>query len=344
MYVSAPAGTPGRKLTDGPADAQPAPSPDLTKVAFVRDSAPGGGELWVLDLSPELTAVGQPRRLVDRATLPRGNSKATPAIGSPRWSPAGDRVAFVANPTDGAVDGGYLLVAAADTGALVPGDQTSFAASWFAWSPDGGHLAWLNERSDVRPTNVNTLAVGGASTPVVTGTNAFAVAYGRDGQTLVFANGDTAAVGDEDNPFTVRDGGIYSVPASGGGATPTSRYSKRGSYFSDLAVLGSGAIAFVTQENARGGPQPKTIQVLDQGASAPRTVVTDVGDAVSCRETANGSGWCNPAQEPAWSASDLVAYVDSSPERFLVVTDADNRDPHRVDAGVETFGWAPAGR
>jgi hypothetical protein len=59
-YVSDPAGTPGRKLTDGPGDFQPAPSPDGRRLAFVRKvphSGPmspcTGGELWVLDLAAD---------------------------------------------------------------------------------------------------------------------------------------------------------------------------------------------------------------------------------------------------------------------------------------------------
>ncbi|MEK1151820.1 hypothetical protein OSI87_19445, partial [Mycobacterium ulcerans] len=39
LYVSDPAGTPGRKLTDGPADTQPAPSPDGTRVAYVHKNS-----------------------------------------------------------------------------------------------------------------------------------------------------------------------------------------------------------------------------------------------------------------------------------------------------------------
>ncbi|MFZ1177341.1 MAG: hypothetical protein WAO15_13950 [Mycobacterium sp.] len=72
LYVSDPAGTPGRKLTDGPADTQPAPSPDGTHVAYIHKAniADDGGELWVLDLSPERSAVSAPRRLVDPAALP----------------------------------------------------------------------------------------------------------------------------------------------------------------------------------------------------------------------------------------------------------------------------------
>ncbi|MGV7608795.1 hypothetical protein PJN30_29860, partial [Mycobacterium kansasii] len=39
LYVSDPAGTPGRKLTDGPADTEPAPSPDLAHVAYIHKAA-----------------------------------------------------------------------------------------------------------------------------------------------------------------------------------------------------------------------------------------------------------------------------------------------------------------
>ncbi|WP_238559571.1 TolB family protein [Mycobacterium liflandii] len=71
LYVSDPAGTPGRKLTDGPADTQPAPSPDGTRVAYVHKNSASdyGGELWVLDLAEDAPA-GAPHRLVDPAALP----------------------------------------------------------------------------------------------------------------------------------------------------------------------------------------------------------------------------------------------------------------------------------
>jgi len=57
-----------------------------------------------------------------------------------------------------------------------------------------------------------------------------------------------------------------------------------------------------------------------------RTTVTDIAPAV---------------EGPAWGAGAFVAYVDTSPESALVVTDLDNRSPERVDTGVDTFAWAP---
>ncbi|HTY26880.1 MAG TPA: hypothetical protein VMD51_01880 [Mycobacterium sp.] len=332
LYVSEPAGTPGRKLTDGPGDTQPAPSPDLSHVAFVRKVTADdyGGELWVLDLSPQLEPTGPPRRLVDPAALPRGSGDLAPMVALPRWSPTGQQVAFVDNPTGGAVGGGVLLVAAADNGVLAPRRPQPPATAWvpfagpaFTWAPDGSHIVWLNERSDVRPVDVNVLAVGADSAPVVTGTNAFSVAYAKDGKTILFSNGE--APPDSYSPkFAVRAGGIYSVAADVAAPTPpTPLFTRQGGYYSDLAALGSGAVAFTAVGPAESS---KAIQVLDKGSKQPRTTVTDVAAA---------------APSPAWGTGDFVAYLDTSPESALVVTDLDNRNPKRVDTGVDAFAWAP---
>ena len=192
LYVSDPAGTPGRKLTDGPADTQPAPSPDGTHVAYVHkaNASDHGGELWVLDLSPERAPVGAPQRLVDPAALPQNSGNTPGQIVSPRWSPTGNQVAFLLDLTSGMVGGGLLLVAAADTGAVVASPQRLFAADEYAWAPDGEHITWVGGRSDVSPVDVSVLTVGGASMPVAKDTNSFSVTYGNRGETILFANGD----------------------------------------------------------------------------------------------------------------------------------------------------------
>lgn len=356
LYVSAPAGTPGRQLTAGSVDTQPAPSPDQSHVAFVRKTTASdyGGELWVLGLSPQLAPAGPPRRLVDPAALPHGTGGIPAMVASPRWSPTGQQVAFVDNPTGGAVDGGVLLVAAADTGAVQPRQQppaaawAPFAESAFAWAPDGSHIVWLNERSDVGPVDVNVLAaVGGGSTPVATGTNASSVTYGDGGSTIVFTNGDTTdPVMFPKNPFAVRTGGIYSVaaPAESGAtpATPTPLFIRSGLYYGDIAALGSGAVAFTTQAVTRGGASsPKTIQILDKGSSLPRTTITDVGTGLNCQKSPRGQGSCRVTQGPVWGPGDVVAYLDTSSQSALVVTDLDNRSPRRVDTGVDSFAWSP---
>ncbi|MFN8033679.1 MAG: hypothetical protein U0Q47_10325 [Mycobacterium sp.] len=345
LYVSDPAGTPGRKLTDGPVDAQPAPSPDLSHVAFVRKTNPSddGGELWVLDLSPQLTPVGPPRRLVnpadvDPSSIARGW---TPRVGFPRWSPAGDRIAFLwTTPTPA----GSLLTAAAHTGAVLIPQQPVWADYHYAWAPDGSHIAWIAGRGNPGPATVNVLAVGGTSTPVATGTNASSVTYAKDGQTILFTNGDASDLNPAAFPgFTLRASGVYSAAvAAETGATPpapTPLFTKKGWRYGDITALDSGAMAFTAQEDRLGDPSSTVIQVLDKGSSLPRTTVTDVEYKPICHET-----YCDAVQSPAWGAGDFVAYLDSSPERALVVTDPDNRNPNRIDTDVDTFAWAPPSR
>ena len=323
LYVSDPAGTPGRKLTDGPADTQPAPSPDVAHVAYVHkaNASDYGGELWVLDLSPQRAPVGAPRRLVDPAALPR-KLDAPSQIVSPRWSPAGKQVAFL----ESGEGGGLLLVADADTGAVVPPQQQLFADD-YAWSPDARHIAWIGGRSDVSPVDVNALAVGAASTPVAKDTDAFSVTYGNRGQSILFANGDTSDPALAEIPFAIRDGGIYTADTPGGApanppAPPTSLFAGRASY-GDVAALASGAVAF-TEWSADGSS--KSIQVLDTGSSLARTKIANVAT--------DGPG-------PAWGTGDIVAYLDTSPEKPLVVTDVENRTPTQVDTGVDAFAWPP---
>lgn len=325
LYVSRPAGEPGRKLTTGPADTQPAPSPDLAHVAFVRKAKPDdyGGELWMLDLSPELQPVGAPRRLMDPAQLPREGDEGPSRIYGPRWSPTGQQLAFVEITAGGMVNGGRLRVAAADSGAPVPARQPPFAESDFAWSPDGRRIVWVNARSDVRPVDVNVLEVGGASMPVAKDTNAFSVTFDKGGKTILFATGDAAGPDFTTIPFAIRTGGIYSVPSDKAAAQPTIVFTQQGSNYSDVAALGSGTVAF-TRPGAQNSS--KEIQVLEETDYMPRTTVTDV-DAT--------------AQGPAWGAGNFVAYLDTSPEKALVVTGFDNKTPKRVDSGVDTFAWAP---
>ncbi len=329
LYVSDPAGTPGRKLTDGPADTQPAPSPDGAHVAYVHkaNASDYGGELWVVDLLPERAPVGAPRRLVDPARLPPAFGNTPGQIVSPRWSPTGKQVAFLQNVSSGAVAGGLLRVAAADTGAVLPSRQQLFASEKYAWAPDGRHIAWTQARSDVSPVDVNVLEVGAASTPVAKDTNAFSVTYDNRGQTILFANGDASGEAFAGIPFAILEGGIYSVVTPGGApanppAPPTSLFTGKAPY-GDVAALTSGAIAFTERSEAGSS---KSIQVLDARSSLPRTKIANVA--------ADSPG-------PVWGAGDVVAYLDMSPGRPLVVTDVENRTPKQVDTGVDTFAWPP---
>lgn len=312
IYVSDPAGTPARKLTDGPVDTEPAPSPDGKRVAYIHkvDSADPGGELWVLD-----RASGAARRLVDPASLmPRFQGDDHPQIGRPKWSPTGDRVAFLKATFAG---GGFLMTAATDTGAVLAPPQPLFSAYDYAWSPDGKHIVWAQGRSDVRPTDVNVLTVGGTSTPVADDTNAFSVGYAADGRSVLFANGDTTEIPVDSASFGFRQGGIYSVEAP---APPQSLVTGK-AYYSDVQALPSGEVAFTESSQ---DSRIKDILVLGADRTQ-RKIAETPGDA----------------PPPAW-VGDTVAYVGTAgkeSDRPLLVR-SDDGATGSIDTGVDAFAWA----
>ena len=316
LYVSDPAGTPGRKLTDGPIDTQPAPSPDGKRVAYIRqsDGTQPGGELWVLDV-----VSGAARRLVDPAGLTPRFGADDPQVDSPRWSPSGDRIAFLKSTQ---VGGGFLQTAAADTGAVAAPPKPMFAVRDYAWSADGRQIAWVGGRSDVRPNDVNVYAVGGSSASVVTGANAFAAAFTEDGSVL-FANGQVDVPPSPYANFVLRQGGIYSVTPP---AKPQPLLSGP-EFYKDVAALASGAVGFTeASADPRSQSSVRTVRVLDKGDTTPRTVGETTG----------------LAQGPVW-AGDLVAYIGTDEERPLLIGPTEsggNAVTDEVDAGVDSFAWA----
>ena len=317
IYVSDPAGTPSRKLTDGPADTDPAPSPDGTRVAFVHKGsrADGGGELWVMDLSGGSAPAGAPRRLVDPAALVptfSGDDPSKSALDSPRWSPAGNRIAFLKS----AAGGGFLLTAAADTGAITAPRQPLFADEHYAWSPDGVQIAWTGGRSDVSPVNVNVWTVGESSTVLVVGTNATSVDFDVDRRAVLFTNGEATGPAFAETPFKFRAGGIFAYEPPP--APPRPLFSGTGSY-DNVAALWRGAVGF-TQWSA--DQKTKSIQVVKPG-SAPHNVADTRGDA--------------PA--PQW-VGDTVAYVGTADDRPLLITTVESKnEPQRIDVGADAFAW-----
>ncbi|MCB0932978.1 MAG: PD40 domain-containing protein [Mycobacterium sp.] len=315
IYVSAPVGAPGRKLTDGPTDTDPAPSPDGGRLAYVHkaDPADAGGELWVLDVSS-----GAAKRLVDPAALVPKFEGDRPQAGSPQWSPAGDRIAFLKAGTGG---GGFLLTADASTGSVQPPATPLYADANFSWAPDGSRIAWVGGRSDVSPVDVNVLTVGGSSEAVVKDTNASSVSFGHDGRSVLFANGD--ATGDPflDIPFDMRDGGIYGVEiprteGPGGAAPKQLLFGKMP--FADVQALSSGAVGF-TEWSA--DQRTKTIQVSDTDRKTHRVAETR-GDA----------------PHPIWNDEESVAYVGTAEDRPLLVAHQEGAAT-TVAGGVEAFAW-----
>lgn len=315
IYVSDLSGAPARKLTDGPGDTQPAPSPDGRRVAYVHKtrSDAAGGELWVLDV-----ASGDKRRLVAPADLtPKFEGDDRPGVEDPRWSPAGDRIAFLKSSMGG---GGFLLTAAADTGAVTAPPDVLFADFGYAWSPDGKRIAWAGGRSDVSPVDINVLTVGGTSTPVARDTNTFSVSYAADGHTVLFTNGDAHGSDFAAIPFAMRDGGVFAVDPP---AQPKSLFSGgvsgTGSY-ADVSGLPSGAVAFT-----QWSPDWRMKTIVTVGADGVRTTIAETpGDA----------------PRPAWATDGVVAYLGTGDGHPLLVSR--NGLVTTVDPGeglVDAFAW-----
>lgn len=307
IYLSDPAGAPARKITEGPGDTDPAPSPDGKRMAYVHkaNAEEPGGELRVLDI-----ATGQSRRLVDPAALVPKFDEDRPQATSPRWSPAGDRIAFLKATFGG---GGFLLTADADTGAVTAPRTTLFADFDYAWSPDGRQIAWTGGRSDVSPVDVNVYTVGESSTPVVTDTNATSVDFAADRRSVLFTNSDATGNGYTAIPFRLRAGGVYSYLPS---QRPAALYSGSGAY-ADVQALPSGAVAF-TEWSA--DQKTKAITVVENGT--PRTVADTPGGAPS----------------PTWTGTDVVAYVAPGSSRALVVKRG-GEEPTQIAVGVDAFAW-----
>lgn len=317
LYVSDPAGGVPRKLTDGPGDTDPAPSPDGRRVAYVHrnDPAEPGGELRVLDVS-----TGDSRRLVDPGALVPKFDADQPQITAPRWSPTGDRVAFLKATYGG---GGFLLTAAADSGEVSAPPEPLFADFGYAWSPDGRRIVWVGGRSDVSPVDVGEYMVGGVSRPVLRGVNATAVDYSPDGRSIVFANADATGSAFAAIPFELRGGGIYSVVP---GERPVALLSGSDavSDVSDVQALPGQAVGFAAWS---GDQRTRNIAIAENG------VCRDVGDTPG------------DAPAPVWAVESrgviALAYVGNTADRPLLVT-TDGAPPKKIGSGVEAFAWGAA--
>lgn len=164
--VVRPDGTGARTLTvDG---SSPAWSPDGQSLVFVRD-----GGVWVVDVDN-----GGSRPLI--ANVPAHDSddpaeRCTPTARSPRWSPDGNTIAFIA--TCRSFDG--VLVVGSDGGAPRTIFELEFEGDELVWSPDGRFLALSSSSGDmavITAAGVEQRRDYSSRTP----------AWSRDGGTVAF--------------------------------------------------------------------------------------------------------------------------------------------------------------
>jgi Tol biopolymer transport system component len=144
IYAIGPSGGTPAQLTEGPEiDAEPAWSPDRTKVVFTRLSS-GNVDLYVLDL-----AGGGLTRLTTHAAIDT----------SPAFSPNGERIAFASNRGSG---GNWdIYVIDVDDGEVTRLTTHSSEDLLPAWSPDGTQIAFMSKRTgngDIYRLNVSTPA------------------------------------------------------------------------------------------------------------------------------------------------------------------------------------------
>jgi dipeptidyl aminopeptidase/acylaminoacyl peptidase len=234
--------------------------------------------------------------------------------GSPRWSPSGDRIAFVA--PDGEKNG-QLFVLPMNGGEALQLTKGKDGVSQFAWSPDGASIAYAVE--DPKPE--------------LKGEDKFRTAFkvGNDDFTISEAVRPThlwliSAQGGEAKRLT---SGTWSLPSSlppGPPASPIA-WSKDGK-----------SIVIVRQETPSTGDQLiARIQVLDVASGAIRSLTGDTrleGYPKVSPDGANVAYWRN-RDNHAWEFQDLwLAPFAGGPGRDLST---------RLDVNVFGTWWTPGG-
>jgi Tol biopolymer transport system component len=182
IYLMEPDGSGVRKLTDAAAEgnvaAEPAWSPDGTRIAFVLSTPEhlgayaGDGDIYIMNADG-----------TEMIKLTNGLRDAHPA-----WSPDGTRIVFVRD------QGNSLLVMNADGGdatEIRPNGEAFPPYQWPAWSPDGTRIAFQASPSEGVDTNgVYVTDIHGNGTKVTPGSTDGYPAWSPDGATLAYAGAD----------------------------------------------------------------------------------------------------------------------------------------------------------
>ena len=278
---------------------------------------------------------------VDASAPPRPLTPADGRDGTPRWSPDGTRVAYVAHPTDERAEVRVVTVDGGDPVTLVGWDED---IDELAWSPDGSRLAFAARRRepgrsrddkerDQEPRRIERLlyrtddegwtvgrrrhvfvvpAEGGDAQPVTSGDveNGYP-AWSPDGTQLAFTSGrheswDVDLAAD-----------IFTVGAAGG--APTRRTETGPTYGHPSWRADGGAIAF-NVEDLSTAPHHGQVGVLDLATGEARLLTT----ALDRNCLPHGA-----AREPVWAGDDLLFVVEDCGNMHLYRVAADGSSAPR---------------
>jgi len=327
-------GEPAPQATPSPqaqpsAEASPAEVPG--RLAFVAGDDTGW-DVYVLDLNG-----GEPKRLTEGIISQW-----------PRWSPDGQRIAFVSLPAEEGALGtkGELTVMTADGAdpqTLGSTGRTEIYAPVLDWSPDGTKIAWETKtRSDEVDAGINTIDLStGAVVELAPGRAAYMPAWSPDGSLIAFVSFELKEETDADIYLMEADGSNLRVLADNKGPDIAPTWSadgrrlawwvrESGPHHMFMADVQSGKVKELgTGSRPTWSPDGRHIAFVDQVDDNIEIFVLDV-------ETGERANLTNhPARDvwPAWSPDgSTIAFVSErdNPKGDIYLMDADGSNLRRL--------------
>lgn len=251
-------GGPARQITRAPddtiGDQTPALSPDGRTVAFCRKTAWRTAELYLLDLAPDLTPIGEPRQVTQVGFA-----------GRPAWTPDGSRVLFEAS---GKGAGIWQLDVATERVSPVIGPAETASQPALVKRTDGSTaLAFTNQVAEISIWRYATRDPGAAPVRLVPSTRSeFLPQFSHDGARVAFSSTRTGSPE------------IWIADAEGGGLR---QLTSLGHLLADMGHWSPDDrwITFVTQD-----PGGRHLYIVSAAGGPPERIITaDV--------SGNGSGW-----------------------------------------------------
>src|SRR5436309_3552438 len=194
-------------------------------------------------------------------------------VGSPRWSPSGDRLAFLATAGSGDKAAPQVFVLDMRGGEARQITEAANGVEQYAWKPDGADIAYWYPR-DGDPNNVNdihvTTAAGGDGTVQTRAVdrNLVRAVWMPDGKSLL--------LGGHDGTRTV----LWLVPLGGAAKRiDLGEVSPAWGFWIDVSVGKDGAITFAGSTPDR----PTELYYLASAAAPPRRL-TDLNAEVAARQ------------------------------------------------------------